>query len=755
MPDLNSTPAFVSGVYAAMRSNLEIARSRTARPLTLADKILLSHLDRPEVQDMSVGLSYLRIRPDRVVMHESLGQMAMLQFIQIGKKRVALPATIHCDHLIEAHLDGMRDLPEAVEKNREIYDFFKSAAAKYGVGFWAPGGGIMHQVNLEKYAFPGALILGTDSHTPNAGGTGACGIGVGGTDVVEVMAGLPWEVLYPKRFGVQLSGEMSGWTAPKDVILKIAGMLGVSGGTNTIIEYFGPGAETISCTGKATITNMGAELGATTSVFAYDKKIATFLSATGRTALAELADANIDLLKADEEVLEHPHDYFDQVIELDLSSLAPQVVGPHSPDLARPLAELGDEVRENEDFIDEISVCLIGSCTNSSYEDMSRVADLVEQARSHGLVSRVSLLVTPGSEMIRATLERDGQLDSLRAIGATILANACGPCIGQWRRETNLAGKPNTIVTSYNRNFPARNDGQPETMNFIASPEVTLAFALSGRLSFNPLAETLTGSDGKAFTLGPPARAQEVPSQGYVTDESAYCAPPADGSSVELKISPDSERLQLLEPWPPWDGKDITDAPILIKAKGKTTTDAIAPAGPWLRFRGHLDKTSDGMLTGAINAYTGEAGTGLNLVTGDRGLQCSAIARDYKARKIKWIVVGDWNYGEGSSREHAALCPRLLGAAAVIARSFARIHETNLKKQGLLALTFTDPDDYEVIREDDRLDLVNLGGFRFGEPMDCIVRHGDGTHTVIKLEHTFSEAQISWFKAGSALNLLA
>ena len=755
MPELNPTPAIVSGIYTAMHSALEIVRRRVGRPLTLTDKILLSHLDNPAEQDLSGAHTYLRMRPDRVVLHDALGQMPMLQFIQIGKQRLALPATIHCDHLIEARRDGDRDLHSSIEENSEIYDFLKSAAAKYGAGFWAPGGGIMHQVNLENYAFPGALILGTDSHTPNAGGAGACAIGVGGTDIVEVMAGLPWEVLYPKRVGVKLTGEMSGWTAPKDVILKIASTLGVSGGTNAVIEYFGPGAETISCTGKATITNMGAELGATTSIFCYDAKIASFLEATGRVALAELAKEHIDLLRADREVLEHPHDYYDQVIELDLSGLAPQVVGPHSPDRGRPLAALAEEVKERDAFIDEISVCLIGSCTNSSYEDMSRVADLAEQARSHGLTSRVPLLVTPGSEMIRATLERDGQLASLRAIGAVILANACGPCIGQWRREADLAGKPNTIVTSYNRNFPARNDGQRETMNFIASPEVTLALALAGRLSFNPLTDTLTGSTGQDFILSPPGRAPEVPARGYVTDEAIYFAPPDDGSSVELKIDPASERLQLLEPWPPWDGKDITDAAILVKAEGKTTTDAIAPAGPWLKFRGHLGKTSDGMLTGAINAYTGEAGTGVNVVTGARGLAFPAIARDYQARNIKWIVIGDWNYGEGSSREHAALCPRLLGAAAVIARSFARIHETNLKKQGLLALTFTSPNDYDLIEEDDRLDLINLAAFQPGKPIDCIIKHADGMRKTIQLQHTFSEAQISWFNAGSALNLVS
>jgi aconitate hydratase len=755
MLDLNSTPEFVTGVYATMNRNLPIVRRRLGRPLTLADKVLLSHLDNPEEQEMIPGKSYLHVRPDRVVLQDVLGQSAMLQFMQTRRDKVAVPTTIHCDHLIEARVAGELDLPASIQENNEVYDFLKSAAAKYGAGFWAPGAGIIHQVNIENYAFPGAVILGTDSHTPNAGGIGACSVGVGGADAIDAMAGLTWEVLHPKHIGVVLTGELNGWTAPKDIVLRVAGELTVSGGTNAIVEYFGPGAETISCTGKATITNMGAELGATTSMFAYDQSIARYLQATGRAELAELAEQNKELLTLDQEVLDDPDAYYDRVVRIDLSTLEPYVVGPHSPDRARPLSELAREVAESDEFIEEISTCLIGSCTNSSYEDMSRVADLAEQARKHGVKSAVPLMVTPGSEQIRATIERDGQMASLKEIGATVLANACGPCIGQWRRDQDIASQPNTIVTSYNRNFPRRNDGQPTTMNFIASPEVTIALALAGRLSFNPLTDTLTGADGTPFKLEPPEKAPDVPESGYDRGETAYFAPPDDGSDIVLQVAPDSERLQLLEPWPPWDGEDVIDAPILLKAKGKTTTDAISPAGPWLRLRGHLDKFSDNMFMGAINAYDDVAGSGLNVLSGGRGQSFSDIARDYKAKGTKWVVVGDWNYGEGSSREHAALSPRLLGASAVIVRSFARIHESNLKKQGLLALMFNDPDEYDLIREDDRLDLVDLAEFTPGQPVTCIVKHSDGTRETFQLNHTYNEAQVEWFKAGSALNLIA
>jgi len=752
---LDSTPQFVSKVYDTMQRNLKVVRKKLGRPLTLADKILLSHLDDPENQEMIAGKSYLYIRPDRVILQDVLGQSGMLQFMQTGRKKVAVPTTVHCDHLIEARIAGDLDLPASLSENNEVYDFLKSAAAKFGAGFWAPGAGIIHQVNLENYAFPGAVILGTDSHTPNAGGIGACAVGVGGADAIDAMAGLTWEVLYPKHIGVKLTGSLSGWSAPKDIVLYLAGELTVSGGTNSIIEYFGPGAKTISCTGKATITNMGAELGATTSIFEYDDNIAKYLKATGRSELAELAGQNIELLSLDKDVADNPSKYYDRVVEIDLSALEPHVVGPHSPDRARTISQLAQEVAEsNGEFLDEISTCLIGSCTNSSYEDMSRAADIAKQATAHGITAAVPLMVTPGSEQIRATIERDGQMASLKTIGGTVLANACGPCIGQWKRDSGIAGKPNTIVTSYNRNFPRRNDGQPTTMNFIASPEITVALALAGRLSFNPLTDTLTDSNGKPFKLTPPEKAPDVPAQGFDKGNTAFYPPPEDGSDIELKIDPNSQRLQLLEPWPPWDGNDVTDAPVLLKAKGKCTTDAISPAGPWLKLRGHLDKFSDNMFMGAINAYTDEAGKGLNVLTGSRDSSFSDIARDYKANQLKWVVIGDANYGEGSSREHAALSPRLLGAAAVIARSFARIHESNLKKQGLLALTFNDPAEYDLIREDDRIDLVDLANLAPDKPVTCVVKHSDGTSETLELNHTYNKDQVEWFKAGSALNLI-
>lgn len=756
MRNLDSTPQFVSRVYETMQANLQVVRQKLGRPLTLSDKILLSHLDNPEKQEMISGQSYLHVRPDRVVLQDVLGQSAMLQFMQTGRKEVAIPTTIHCDHLIEARVAGDLDLKASNAENNEVYDFLKSAAAKYGAGFWAPGAGIIHQVNIENYAFPGAVILGTDSHTPNAGGIGACAVGVGGADAIDAMAGLTWEVLYPKHIGVKLTGELSGWTAPKDIVLYLAGELTVSGGTNSIIEYFGPGAQSISCTAKATITNMGAELGATTSMFAYDDTIARYLKATGRGELADLAEQNIELLSLDEDVMAHPENYYDRVVEIDLSTLEPHVVGPHSPDRARPISQLAQEIEEsNGEFIDTISTCLIGSCTNSSYEDMSRAADLAEQAKSHGIKSAVPLMVTPGSEQIRATIERDGQMASLKDIGGTVLANACGPCIGQWKRDPEVSSKPNSIVTSYNRNFPRRNDGQPTTMNFIASPEITVALALAGRLSFNPLADTLTDADGQPFILKPPEKAPDVPENGFIKGDTAFFAPPDDGSDIELKVAPDSQRLQLLQPWPPWDGEDVTNAPILLKAKGKCTTDAISPAGPWLRLRGHLDKFSDNMFMGAINAYDDNAGKGLNVLTGETNIAFSDIARDYKAKQTKWVVMGDWNYGEGSSREHAALSPRLLGAAAVIARSFARIHESNLKKQGLLAFTFNDPNEYDLIREDDRVDLVDLADLAPDQPITCIVNHNDGTKDTLQLNHSYNAAQVEWFKAGSALNLIS
>jgi aconitate hydratase len=754
MVTIESTPAMAAKVYETMERNLAVVRRRLGRPLTLADKVLLGHLDDPERQQMEPGKSYLFLRPDRVVLQDVLGQTAMLQFTQTRRDHIAVPTTIHCDHLIQARVEGASDLRESLAENSEVYDFLRSAAAKYGAGFWGPGAGIIHQVVLENYAFPGELIIGTDSHTPNAGGLGACSVGVGGADAVEVMAGLPWEVLYPKHIAVYLTGKLSGWTAPKDVILYVAGQLTVAGGTNAIVEYIGPGARTISATGKATITNMGAELGATTSMFPYDDKMATYLRATGKGELGPLAQRYQHLLAPDPEVEADPEKHYDRVVRLDLSTLEPHVVGPHSPDRARPIGKLAAEVRDAKNaFQDAISATLIGSCTNSSYEDMSRAADVAEQAKAHGIKAAVPLMVTPGSEQVRATIERDGQMKSLKDINATVLANACGPCIGQWRRAKEAASVPNSIVTSYNRNFPARNDGSTTTMNFIGSPEIVTALALAGRLSFNPLTDSLTGADGKAFRLEPPSVAPEVPAKSFERGQSAYVAPPQDGSGIELKVDPKSERLQIMEPWPAWDGKDLLDMPVLMKTKGKTTTDHISPAGVWLRYRGHLDKFSDNMFMGAINAYTGEAGKGKNLVTGEAGQPISKIARDYKARGIRWVVVGDANYGEGSSREHAALCPRLLGGAAVIVRSFARIHESNLKKQGLLALVFRDPADYDRIREDDRISLIGLAEMAPGKPVACRVSHADGTTETLSLNHSFGASQLEWFRAGSALNL--
>ena len=754
MVTIESTADMAAKVYETMERNLAVVRRRLGRPLTLADKVLLGHADDPEHQEMEAGKSYLFLRPDRVVLQDVLGQTAMLQFMQTRRQHVAVPTTIHCDHLIQARVEGQADLRESIAENQEVYDFLRSAAAKYGAGFWGPGAGIIHQVVLEQYAFPGELIIGTDSHTPNAGGLGACAVGVGGADAVEVMAGLPWEVLYPRHIAVYLTGKLSGWTAPKDVILYVAGQLTVAGGTNAIVEYIGPGARTISATGKATITNMGAELGATTSMFAYDDRMAVYLKASGRGDLVPVAERYPQLLAPDKEVEANPEKYYERVVKLDLSTLEPYVVGPHSPDRARPIGKLAAEIADPKNaFLDKISSTLIGSCTNSSYEDMSRAADVAEQAKAHGIKAAVPFLVTPGSEQVRATIERDGQMQSLKDINGTVLANACGPCIGQWRRSKDASEVPNTIVTSYNRNFPRRNDGQPTTMNFIGSPEVVTALALAGRLSFNPLTDSLTGADGKPFKLAPPKTAPEVPARNFDRGRPTYVTPPADGSSITLKVDPKSERLQLMEPWPAWDGQDFKDMPVLLKAKGKTTTDHISPAGSWLRYRGHLDKFSDNMFMGATNAYTGEAGKGKNALTGQTGQSFSAIARDYKSKGVKWVVVGDANYGEGSSREHAALSPRLLGGAAVIVRSFARIHESNLKKQGLLALVFQNPGDYDKIREDDRISLIGLRDMAPGKPVECIVKHADGTSETLRLNHSFAASQLDWFRKGSALNL--
>jgi aconitate hydratase len=720
--------------------------------LTLAEKLLLTHLVDPSQARGAVrGATYVQLRADRVQLQDVLGQTGMLQFMQTGRERVAVPTTIHCDHLIQARDAAEPDLSASVDENREVYAFLRSAAARYGIGFWLPGAGIMHQVVFEHYAFPGALILGTDSHTPMAGGLGALAVGVGGADAVEAMAGLPWEVLYPTIIGVRLTGELSGWASPKDVILHLAGRLTVAGATNAIVEYFGPGASTLGATGKATICNMGAELGATTSVFPFDQHMARYLEATGRGALARLAERHADLFAADAGA----EAGYDQVVEINLSALEPHVVGPHSPDRARPISSLAQEVDQSSgELVDVISAALIGSCTNSSYADMTRAADIAEQASEHGIGAAVPLMVTPGSEQIRATISRDGQLDKLVAIGATVLANACGPCIGQWRRSQQPAARPNTIVTSYNRNFPARNDGQAATMNLIASPELVTVLALAGRLTFNPLRDTLTGADGKPFHLAPPNPAPEVPRDGFDAGRGFYVAPPEDGREVETVFAADSERLRPMQPWPAWDGLDLLDLPILAKARGKTTTDHIAPAGPWLRFRGNLERFADATFSGVTNAFARETGAGFNVLTGEHEQPLSAIARAYRAAALRWIAVGDANYGEGSSREHAALAPRLLGCAAVVARSFARIHESNLKKQGILALVFEEPGDYDRLLEDDRVSLVGLAGLAPGQALQAVVRHANGSVERLRLRHSYTRSQLEWFRQGSALNTL-
>lgn len=741
-----------SEAYSRLRAGADEYRALAGRPLTLTEKVLAGHLAERPAAELRGGRDYVRLSPDRVALQDVTGQMVMLQFMQAGLGSTSLPTTVHCDHLIRAKVEGGEDMRASLDENSEVFRFLQSASARYGCGFWRPGAGIIHQVVLENYAFPGGLMIGTDSHTPNAGGLGMLAVGVGGMDAAEVMAGLPWELLYPRRIGVRLTGSLGGWAAPKDVILRLAEELTVSGGTNAVIEYFGPGTESISCTGKATITNMGAEVGATCSVFPYDARMATYLRHTGRAAIADLADAGAGMLSADPEVGRDPSEFFDRVIEIDLSSLEPHIVGPHTPDLARGVSRLASDV-ESEGYVDPISVALVGSCTNSSYEDMSRAASLAEQARARGASARVPLLVTPGSEQIRGTIERDGQMESLRAIGATVLANACGPCIGQWSRPELAEGQQNTIVTTFNRNFPGRNDGRRETLNFIGSPEMVIALALGGRLSFNPLTDTLTAPDGTSFRLEPPAPAPEVPEGGFVRPEGAFVAPPADPSQVEVEIDPSSSRLQRLEPFAPWDGGDLVGMPVLAKAAGKCTTDHISPAGAWLSLRGHLENLSENMLMGAHNAFTGGVGTGTSVLDGSVA-PFAETAKKYRDAGLRWVIVGDSNYGEGSSREHAAMTPRYLGCAAVIARSMARIHETNLKKQGILALTFSDPADYDRILEGDRLSLTGLAGMAPGRQVECRIAHADGTSHDILLDHSYNDPQIGWFRAGSALNVL-
>ena len=743
----------VEKIYKNSKENIKKFRTTLNRPLTLTEKVLAGHLE-DEFLDKNLDdkMNYVFLKPDRVALQDVTGQMVMLQFMQADLNSVALPTTVHCDHLIQARTEGKSDTKLAIYENNEVYKFLETASRKYGAGFWNPGAGIIHQVVLENYAFPGGLMIGTDSHTPNAGGLGMIAVGVGGVDAAETMAGMSWELLYPKRIGVFLKGKMSGWTAPKDVILYVAGKLSVSGGTNSIIEYFGPGTESISCTGKATITNMGAEIGATCSIFPYDKRMEVYLKSTNREDIAKLANMYTELLEADPEIEKNPEEYFDKVIEIDLSTLEPHVVGPHTPDLARPISKLSDEVITN-DYIDEISVALIGSCTNSSYEDMSRSSSVAKQAESHGIKAKIPLLVTPGSEQIRSTIERDGQIETLKSIGATVLANACGPCIGQWHRPELRNGQKNSIVTSFNRNFPGRNDGKRDTMNFIASPEIVTALALGGSLSFNPLTDSLQTGDGEKITLSPPPIAPEVPEKGFVIAKNVYISPSENPEEVEVMIDPNSDRLQKLEPFKPWNGNDFTELSLMIKAKGKCTTDHISPAGPWLRLRGHLDNLSDNLLLGAVNAFSNDVGKAKNMLTNEME-NCAKIAREYKKQNISWLIVGDANYGEGSSREHAAMTPRFLQCVLVIAKSFARIHETNLKKQGVLALTFENVDDYEKINEDDKISIIGLENFSPESSFDCELNHSDNTSEKISLKHSYNLSQIEWFKAGSALNVL-
>jgi aconitate hydratase len=743
----------VSKLYSQMQSRIDEVKTRINRPFTLAEKILFGHLDAPKTQDLNPGESILALRPDRVAMQDATAQMAILQYLSSGKKQTAVPTTVHCDHLIRAESGANPDMKTALDENREVYDFLQTASAKAGIGFWKPGSGIIHQVVLENYAFPGGLIIGTDSHTPNGGGMGMLAIGVGGADAVDVMAGLPWEVKYPKLIGVHLKGEMKGWTSPKDVICKLCGILTVKGGTNRIIEYFGPGARSISCTGKATITNMGAELGATTSVFPFDEEMEKYLKATRREDLANLAKQNSALLRADEDVEKNPAKYFDQVIEIDLSELEPQVVGPHSPDVARGISELAKDVK-SKGWPEKLSSALVGSCTNSSYEDISRCMDLAKQAADHGVTLPIPFLVSPGSDQVYQTIKRDGQLEALETIGATVLSNSCGPCIGQWKRNDIKKGETNAILSSFNRNFPARNDGNPETLSFISSPEIVLGVALSGKLTFNPLVDELSTKEGKKFKLNPPKKAPSIPKDGFQFSQAGYVEPPSDGSKVEVVVTPSSKRLQLLKPFSKWDGKNFERLPLLLKAKGKCTTDHISPAGPWLKFRGHLDNISDNMFTGAINAFSGQSGTAKNLLTGETQ-SIPAVARDYKSKGFRWIVVGDENYGEGSSREHAAMSPRFLNGAAVIVKSFARIHETNLKKQGILPFTFNSAEDYNKVQETDRISILGLNELAPKKQMTAVLHHADGSEDKILLNHSMTQDQIGWFKAGSALNLLA
>lgn len=742
-----------NNLYNSLIEKHKKAREVTGRGLTLAEKTLYSHMKIEDIQPFVRKESNVELYPDRVAMQDATAQMAILQFMSSGIDKVQVPTTIHCDHLILAHKGVKDDLPVATETNKEVYDFLSSAGKRYGMGFWGPGAGIIHQIVLENYAFPGALIIGTDSHTPNGGGLGMLAIGVGGADAVDVMVGLPFGLKWPGVIGIKLTGKLSGWASPKDVILKVMQELTVKGGTGSIVEYFGEGTNSISCTGKATICNMGAEHGATTSTFPYDTRMANYLDATTRSDISSLSEEFAEHLRADDEVYAEPEKYYDKVIEIDLSKLEPMICGPHTPDKVRSVSEFKDEI-EKEGYPDDLKYALIGSCTNSSYEDMGRSSSVIKDANSKGLKLAVPLLVTPGSSLVEDTISRDGQMKTLTDAGATVLANACGPCIGQWKRTDTQDGEKNTIVTSYNRNFRARNDGNKETLSFIASPELVTAYALAGSISFNPLKDKLKNESGEEIMLNEPV-ADELPQSGFVGSSKGYVAPIDDGETIEVIIAPGSERLQALAPFSPWDGKDFVKLPLLLKASGKCTTDHISPAGPWLKYRGHLDRISDNMFLGAINAFNNAAGSGKNLTTGSCDIKFSDIARDYKSNNIRWVVVGDENYGEGSSREHAAMSPRFLGAAAVIVRSFARIHETNLKKQGILPLTFANPADYDKFREDDLISITGLSELAPGKNVTAIILHNDSVEDKIETKHTLTEQQIEWFKAGSALNKIA
>ncbi len=747
----NTPSGLVDDVYSRLAERCALGRERLGRPLTFAEKVLINHLRDPHAQGLERGRSYADLDPDRVAMQDATAQMALLQFMTAGLAQVAVPATVHCDHLIQARLDGYSDLLAALDTNDEVYEFLGSVSARYGIGFWKPGSGIIHQVVLEQYAFPGGMMIGTDSHTPNAGGLGMVAIGVGGADAVDVMTGFPFNIRWPKLIGVHLTGALDGWAAPKDVILEVARILTVKGGTGAIVEYFGPGAESLSATGKATICNMGAEIGATTSLFAYDEAMRRYLAATGREAIAAAADAVAGDLRADDGVLTSPEDHFDEVIHIDLSALEPLINGPHTPDRARPLSRLGAEARA-EGWPLEISVALVGSCTNSSYEDITRAASIARDAASKGLKARSRLLVTPGSERVRATIERDGLLGDLESIGAVVLANACGPCIGQWARSDVAEGEPNVIVNSYNRNFPKRNDGLASTLSFVTSPETVVALALAGTVEFDPRTGTLTNQAGEQVRLEV-GQGVELPPAGFESGEEGFVAPPEDGSGVEVRVDPDSDRLQLLEPFPPWDGKDFMEMPILVKAAGKCTTDHISAAGPWLKYRGHLENISGNLFLGAVNAFSGAVGEGKDQLDGQTK-PFPDIAKHYMQAHQPWVAIGDENYGEGSSREHAAMEPRYRGARAVITRSFARIHETNLKKQGVLPLTFADPSTYYQIGEDDRISVLGLADLAPDLPVRCRITKTDGTTIDFEANHTMSPDQIEWFRAGGALNII-